>query len=70
MLTGDQMGLAKFVQASTAMGMFVAQEMMKLKRLVCTPKLGSKSSICGFGRNHKAVGIPLNVELHSLVPGK
>jgi len=55
-LTGDQVGLAAFVQASTTTGMLVAQEMMKPNALVCTPKLGLLLRINGVGNSHAAVG--------------
>ena len=45
--TGDQVGLAKRVQASTTTGRFVDQEMMKPNPLALTPKLGAVVRITG-----------------------
>ena len=45
--TGDQMGLANVVEASTTTEAFMVQEIMKPNRLVCTPKLGAVVRITG-----------------------
>ena len=54
--TGKQMGSAEFVTVSTTTERLVVQEMLKLKRLVRMPKLGSKFRTVGFGRNHGTAG--------------
>ena len=68
--TGDQIGLARSVQASTTTEMFVAQEMMKPNPLVRTPKLGPLFRINGYGSDHSAVGRSANVGPQPAVPGR
>ena len=46
--TGDQTGLARFVQASTTTGRFCCPSDDEAEPLVCTPKLGLLVWICGF----------------------
>ena len=50
--TGCQTGLEKFVQASTTTERFVAQEMVKPKWLVRTPKAEPLLKIMGLGKYH------------------
>ena len=69
-LTGSQTGLARFVAASTTTETFVAQEMVKPNPPGCTPKPGPLFRICGFGRNHGAVGRPSNIAPQPVVPGR
>ena len=68
--TGDQIGLARSVEASTTTSVLVAQEILKPKPLVSTPKLGPKSRMTGSGRNQSRVGLPPNVGPQPVVPGK
>ena len=69
-LTGCHTELERFVQASTTTDAFVAQEIVKPKWLVCTPKLGPLFKISGFGSNHNAVGKTPNFAPQPVVPGK
>jgi len=68
--SGNQMEPDKFVQTSTTTAMFVAQEMMKLNPLVCTPKSELWFRISGFGSTHGAVGRSSNVTPQPVVPGR
>jgi hypothetical protein len=68
--SGVQTGLARLVQAPTTTEALVAQEMINPKALLCTPKLGPKFRMVGFGRSHHAVGQPAKDALQPVVPGK
>ena len=47
-LTGDQLGLARFVQASTTMTRLLDPVMVNPKRFVRRPKAASLVCTCGF----------------------
>ena len=68
--TGDQVGPAKLVLASTTIGTFVAQEMIKPKPLdaAAIPELLFR--ITGAGSNHSAVGQPPKDAPQPMVPGR
>ena len=70
MITGNQVGLARFVQASTTTERLVAQEMTKPKPLLCTPKPEPLSRMSGFGSHHSAVVSPPKVASQPVVPGR
>ena len=59
--------LAKFVQASTTIGMFVVPVMLNPNLLVHTPKLASLVCACGFHNTGVRPAIPL---LQPVAPGK
>ena len=65
--TGNQMGLARFVQASTTAGMFVVPVMVKPNPLLLTPNVELVVWMQGF---HKRAGRPANVAPQPVLPGR
>ena len=65
--SGNQVGRAKFVQASTTMTWPLVQMMLNPNRFIFTPKLAPLACTYGF---HNTVGRPLNVGPQPVVPAK
>ncbi len=65
--TGDQAGLARFVQASTTMTRPLVPVTVNPNRFVRTPKPGPLVCACGF---HSTVGRSANVGPQPVVPGR